>query len=200
MTDSGENKKDYEQNIRMSDIRMCIVSDVVFYRVLKQRHQKEGDFLYTNYKDFILLPQYTDENLVSNINENYLTTLRQKIQKMLNKYELGVVENFAKLQTRRVDEKLPSAEAVVKQLFDDLDSDAILTPTIVFVNRRRITGRDDPSLNEVANRINNRIYLFREAAINDYLKSQKANPPVPPVAPFLSIVTAVTTLSLPPLS
>jgi len=197
MTSVSERKRDFFGNTEDEGFDRSIAQYISFYRKLTRDYNRYGEF---SFKDLTLkgiLPGYTDEKLKSEGVVGYLKSLKEKIEQMLSKYSDVSLKAFIETTgTRPVDEKLPSAEAAYKDLLTLLDPNTVIGNAMVYVNNQRMTSGDTWGIGGLVNRI----VLFREAIINDYLKSLNA-PPAPPPAPSLTIsMTAGNTLKIPPLS
>ena len=199
MTSSaGEKKQDIFGSVEDENLDRIIAHYIGMYRRIKNQYDQEGKFYFEDRILKGILPEYTDEKFKSEGGVGYLRTFKEKIEQTLSKYADASLQAFIKTTgTRPVDEKLPSAETAYKDLLGSLDPNTVINNIMVYVNNQRMTSGDPAPINKIANRI----VLFREAIINDYLKSLNVGPPMPPPAPSLTIsMAAGSTLNIPPLS
>jgi len=196
MTSTIEKKEDTFGNVEDENLDRRIAQYINLYRTIKREYDQKGELFFDNNDLKLFLPEYPDEKLKSRDVMDYLKSLKEKIEQMLSKYSDVNLKTFIKtIGAYPEDENLPSAETAYKNLLSLLDPNTDISNTMVYL-KQFITSNDTTDIGGIVNRI----VLFRDAVINDYLKSLNA-PPVPPPAPPLSIsMKTGASLNVPPLS
>jgi hypothetical protein len=137
------------------------------------------------------------------VSSDSVAALDKKINTMLDEYAKAVIDELK--EAHPIDEKLPSAEDARREIEHVMNlmryplgdpRQQKIEPLDVIVNGVRVGY--DPRLG--INLVRNRIALFREAVINDYLKSLKKAIPEAPSAPPLDLLVAGIKLTIPALT